>query len=83
MKKRIKWHNIIPKPIQRIQARYYSFKDRFIEVDYEFDKKPIEEKEENEIENFYDNKKDNTMTWVLTAIIIIIVFMFVIPSQLI
>lgn len=83
MKKRIKWHNIIPKPIQRIQARYYSFKDRFIEVDYEYDKKPIEEKEEEEEETFYETKKDNTMTWVLISIIIIIVFMYVLPSQFI
>lgn len=82
MKKRIKWYNIIPKPIQRIQARYYSFKDRFIEVDYEYDKKPIEEKEEEE-ETFYETKKDNTMTWVLISIIIIIVFMYVLPSQFI
>lgn len=79
MKKRIKWYNIIPKPIQRIQARYYELKDRFIEVDYEYDKTPLEEKEEEE--TFYDNKKDNTMTWVLISIIIIIVFIFVLPNQ--
>lgn len=79
MIKRIKWENIIPKPIQRIQARYYELKDRFIEVDYEYDKKPIEEKEEEE--TFYETKKDNTMTWVLISIIIIIVFMFVLPNQ--
>lgn len=82
MKKRIKWENIIPKPIQRMQARYYELKDRFIEVDYEYDKKAIQEKEEQE-EQFYTEKKDNTMIYVLTAILIIIVFIFVIPSQFI
>lgn len=84
MTKKIRWLNIIPKSIQRLQARYYAWRDVFIKTDYHYNDKPeqdllsYEKKQKNK-----DPSIKKLITISLTIIFIFIIFIFIIPLLLI